>query len=338
MTLDAGGQREHKYSSGPTKRGKCVFSVVIPTYNRARVVSRAIQSVLAQTIDDWELLVVDDGSVDGTEQTVLSFHDARIRYCRHQSNRGASAARNTGILRAQGEYVAFLDSDDEWKPSKLRRSLDAFSAAGSSRLACVISGKELIDETGRRHTYAAELRGHCYERLLADRAWYLSTSLLVVRRGALSDCMFDESCEPMEDWDFLLRLSKQWTIDSVSEPLVIQYRNDGGEHLFQGRRVLLGRLRILDKYHEELRRQPVALARHHRIVAGLYYRSADMNAVRRHLRRAIAVHRSPSGLCFFLAASVPGKWALRVAMTLSMRLSAPFVARGLLSEQIAPFR
>lgn len=94
-------------------------SVVIPTYNRAHLVGRAIQSVLNQTYQDFEIIVVDDGSTDNTEEVVKSFNDPRIRYIRHDQNRGGSAARNTGIKMARGEYIAFQDSDDEWLPEKL---------------------------------------------------------------------------------------------------------------------------------------------------------------------------------------------------------------------------
>ena len=88
-------------------------SVIIPTYNRAHLVGRAIRSVLNQTYQDFEIIVVDDCSTDNTEEIVKGFNDHRIRYMRHDRNRGGSAARNTGIKASQGKYIAFLDSDDE---------------------------------------------------------------------------------------------------------------------------------------------------------------------------------------------------------------------------------
>lgn len=103
-------------------------SVVIPTYNRAELLSRAIDSVLAQTYDDFELLVVDDGSTDDTEAVVTAYDDDRVRYLAHETNRGANPARNTGIEAAEGEFVAFLDSDDEWRPRKLEAQLDRLEA------------------------------------------------------------------------------------------------------------------------------------------------------------------------------------------------------------------
>jgi glycosyltransferase involved in cell wall biosynthesis len=90
-----------------------LVTVIIPTYNRARLLGRAIDSVLAQIFTDFELIIVDDGSVDNTRQLVLGYADQRIRYLRHERNQGANAARNTGVRAATGKYVAFLDSDDE---------------------------------------------------------------------------------------------------------------------------------------------------------------------------------------------------------------------------------
>ena len=101
-------------------------SVIIPTYNRAHLVGRAIRSVLNQTYQDFEIIVVDDGSTDNTEEVVKSFNDPRIRYIRHEKNRGGSAACNTGIRAARGEYIAFQDSDDEWLPEKLEKQMQVF--------------------------------------------------------------------------------------------------------------------------------------------------------------------------------------------------------------------
>jgi len=102
-------------------------STIIPTYNRANLLRRAIESVLDQTYRDFELIVVDDGSTDSTEGVVKAFNDNRIRYIRHMMNRGLSSARNTGIKNANGEYVAFLDTDDEWLPEYLDIMISAMA-------------------------------------------------------------------------------------------------------------------------------------------------------------------------------------------------------------------
>ena len=102
-------------------------SVVIPTYNRARLVTEALHSVLSQPFDDMEVLVVDDGSTDDTLSALARFTDSRLRVI-HQANQGISGARNTGVREARGEYIAMLDSDDRWRPSVLPRLVAALDA------------------------------------------------------------------------------------------------------------------------------------------------------------------------------------------------------------------
>ncbi len=114
-------------------------SVIIPTYNRAHLLGRAIESVLDQTYQDFEIIVVDDASADETEEVVKSFGDDRINHIRHQKNKGGSAARNTGIKAARGEFIAFLDSDDEWVPKKLEKEIDRLQTL-SNEVGVVYSG------------------------------------------------------------------------------------------------------------------------------------------------------------------------------------------------------
>lgn len=105
-----------------TKRMPLV-SVIIPTYNRAHTLPASIDSVLCQTYDNLEVIVVDDGSTDGTEIFVRGLADSRVRYIKNSGNHGPAAARNLGVRRAEGEYVAFQDSDDEWRPDKLEKQM-----------------------------------------------------------------------------------------------------------------------------------------------------------------------------------------------------------------------
>ena len=107
------------------------ISVIIPTYNRAHLIGKAVKSVLSQTYQDFEIIVVDDGSTDNTEEIVKSFTDYKIYYICHKHNRGASAARNTGIKASRGEYIAFLDSHDEWLPEKLDKQIKTFNSESS---------------------------------------------------------------------------------------------------------------------------------------------------------------------------------------------------------------
>lgn len=104
-------------------------SIIIPTYNRSKTIKRSINSVLYQTYDDFEIIVIDDGSSDGTDKVIKEFNDSRIKYVRHELNRGASAARNTGIKLSRGKYIAFQDSDDVWVPDKLEKQMNVFKSS-----------------------------------------------------------------------------------------------------------------------------------------------------------------------------------------------------------------
>lgn len=105
---------------------KPTVSIIIPTYNRRQSIGRFIKSVLNQTYRDFELIIVDDGSTDNTRELVAGFNNERIRYVRHEENKGEAAARNTGIKAARGEYIASHDSDDEWLHEKLAKQIRAF--------------------------------------------------------------------------------------------------------------------------------------------------------------------------------------------------------------------
>ena len=120
-------------------------SVIIPTYNYGRFIERAVNSVLSQSYQDYEIIIIDDGSTDDTKnRVVVKYHDERIIYIRHDMNRGPSAARNTGIKSSKGEFIAFLDSDDEWEPDKLYHQINLFRNA-SSDIGCVYCGARNIN-------------------------------------------------------------------------------------------------------------------------------------------------------------------------------------------------
>ena len=200
-------------------------SVIIPTYNRATVLERAVQSVRAQTFEDMEIIIVDDGSTDNTEEIVRSIHDKRIRYIRCETNRGPSTARNEGLKVARGKYVAFLDSDDEWLPEKtenqvaLMESLSedwGFSSTGARFI------KDGCRESLTRPDPARE--GYAFADLVFGRI-YIPTPGLMIRTKCLEHAgLFDDRLRVNEDNEFLLRLSRKYKLAIVPEPAVIVHR------------------------------------------------------------------------------------------------------------------
>ena len=160
-------------------------SVIIPTYNREKLVPRAIQSVLDQTWQDLELIVVDDGSTDRTEQVVSGFTDDRIRYVRLDKNSGVSHARNIGIESAQCEYIAFQDSDDEWLPEKLEKQMQVMLQAPETvgMVYCRMEGNDQDDERWicpRQDQEADELQGDMLLPLMIQNV--VGTPAMLIRR------------------------------------------------------------------------------------------------------------------------------------------------------------
>jgi len=217
---------------------QCV-SVVVPTCNRASVLPRAIESVLAQDSVDVEVLVVDDGSTDETEAVVKSFNDSRVRYLAHETNRGGSAARNTGIEAATGEYVAFLDDDDEYRPGKLTKQVESLErrsdewVATYCDFALVREGKSPTDYlpsflrnqlTGSESESHPEGGAELIPTVLARDFPLGGASTLLVRRETVDKVGgFDPEFPRHQDVEFLIRLLKTGKIAYVDEKLVAKH-------------------------------------------------------------------------------------------------------------------
>ena len=186
---------------------KPIVSVVIPTYNHARFLRKAIDSVRRQTFTEWEAIVVNNYSDDDTEAVVASFADPRIRLENFRNNGIIAASRNHGVTLAHGDYIAFLDSDDKWYPEKLERSV-AVLAKGND-LVCHSEAWVTNGVVFKKVDYGPVERAR-YESLLFGRNC-LSTSAITVRRFCLEQVGgFDEdpACVTVEDYDLWLKLSK----------------------------------------------------------------------------------------------------------------------------------
>lgn len=195
-------------------------SVIIPTYNRAALVQEAAASVLAQTYRDFEFLVVDDGSTDGTLEALAAF-GGTIRVLSRPVRGGVSAARNTGIAAAQGEWLAFLDSDDLWLPEKLERQMAFMEARPQLFLS---QTEETWVRRGVRVNPPLTHRkegGRIFLRSL-ERC-LVSPSAVMLHRRLLDDHGgFDEALPAAEDFDLWLRLSWRYEVGLIPEPLIIK--------------------------------------------------------------------------------------------------------------------
>lgn len=231
-------------------------SVIIPTYNRAHLVGRAIRSVLNQTYQDFEIIVVDDGSTDKTEEVVKSFNDPRIRYIRHEQNRGGSAARNTGIRTARGGVIAFLDSDDEWLPEKLAKQVQKMTGSGD-QVGLVYTGEKVIDaETGRCLVEKVpSLEGNVHSQLLEGDFIGTCSSVMVKKTAIEAVGGFDEQLVSRQDWDCWIRIAYSYNISCIPECLVVRYTGlpQISDKL---QRIAEGTARILEKHRASLDKTP----------------------------------------------------------------------------------
>lgn len=202
-----------------------MISVIIPSYNRAKTIEGSAKSVLNQTHKDIELIIVDDCSSDNTEEVVaeLSKQDSRVRYIRHENNLGACAARNTGIDAAKGEYIAFQDSDDAWKPEKLERQIEVLNKYGADICFCKM----------RRHNYPASVNPIYpelsegivdYEVLISK--YHASTQTILSKAEICQKHRFDTEIKKCQDLDWCVRAGRNNLTVFADEVLVDTYLQD----------------------------------------------------------------------------------------------------------------
>ncbi|MGH1352177.1 MAG: glycosyltransferase family 2 protein [Methyloligellaceae bacterium] len=197
-----------------------MFSIVIPTYNRKDEILKAVDSVLKQTCQDFEIVIVDDGSTDGTKDAIDALGDDRIRYIKHEQQSGANAARNTGIGHAQGSYISFLDSDDIFLKNKLERISEEIEKFPEE--AVFISSHKRIksNRTSFFHHASKTLTPPEFQRMLHYYVIDPSTSGLTIRRSILSENKkFDVALRRIQDRELLLRLCNDHGCVLISDVL-----------------------------------------------------------------------------------------------------------------------
>jgi glycosyltransferase involved in cell wall biosynthesis len=202
---------------------KPLVSVVVPTYDRPERLRRAVESVREQTYGNVELIVVDDCSPTPAEQVLSNFdiEGLGVRYIRHAENRGANAARNNGIEAASGEFVAFLDDDDEWDPTKLERQVTAFTEAGPD-VGVVYTGMRIVLED-RTRTTINTTSGDVTRDVLVGES-FATFSAVMVRAAVIGEAgLPDERFPSWQDREWYLRLSQVCRFAALPEPLTIRH-------------------------------------------------------------------------------------------------------------------
>lgn len=240
-------------------------SVIITTYNRADLLPRAVNSVLSQTFEDYEVIIVDDCSTDHTQEVIAKFADSRIRPLRHEVNRGASAARNTGIANALGEYIAFLDDDDELTPNSVMGRVTVMEESPPEVGMCYGSVSIFDDSTGATTSIH---RGQWFlqEEDMTTRCLALesptSTLTIVIRASVAREVGgFDSRYANLDDMNFSCRVSLRYRIVEFPEVVAIQHISHGHYQITQEHTDLVSSVyRHITDFEYELSRRPEAHA------------------------------------------------------------------------------
>ena len=265
-------------------------SVIIPTYNRAHLLGRAIKSVLNQTYKDFELIVVDDGSTDDTEKVVGNFKDERIRYISLEKNMGAGVARNRGIEASRGKYIAFHDSDDEWLAEKLEKQTGVFNAA-SSDVGYAYTDMWHVLRDGEKHYWhsPAISKGRIInEKNMDYQVHRLGIQTTMIKKRCFGTIgVFDVRFPRFIDLEFFVRLAKHFNSCHIREPLVKFYDQTDGISS-NNRAYSVGRMLLLEKYYDDVRNNRKFVANQYLLISKHSYSYGNVAEGRRYLLKAIA--------------------------------------------------
>jgi glycosyltransferase involved in cell wall biosynthesis len=288
------------FAAGRSSSAAPRVSVVIPAYNRAGTVVWSVRSVLGQSFDDIEAIVVDDCSSDGTLEALAQIDDPRLRTIRLRENGGAARARNAGIAAARGDFVAFHDSDDLWLPAKLEEQVAGLERLGPDYVA-LYGGKLLYGKSGSGRyapgtaKFVPDAGAHDpSDRVLASlvRGNHLTIQSTLIRAGAFARGLrFDDRLRCNEDWDFALRLAQLGKIAYRPAPHCVAIIS--GDSISRNRsRNALSILTILRSHRDVFRRHPKARAQHLFAVARHLSKTGRPRRSNRVLRAALRVDRT----------------------------------------------
>jgi glycosyltransferase involved in cell wall biosynthesis len=259
-------------------------SVILPAYNEAEVIDRAIESVRTQTFEDFELIVVDDCSDDGTVDIASSYEDSRIEVVEHSNNRGGGAARNTGIMNAEGRYFAFLDADDEWYERKLEVQHEHLSLMDDSYVGIYCA----VDNTNSRGAITSTVCERVFDTstppdeggselipyVLSRDFGVRGSSALFIRADTVQQIGgFDSEFDRHQDIEFLTRILKTGKLAYVDEELMIKHdTGTPSPDTVRGAKV-----ELFEKFQKEIRsaqQEGFPIVRNHRLSLARYYAEA----------------------------------------------------------------
>ncbi|MDO8521042.1 MAG: glycosyltransferase family A protein [bacterium] len=267
-------------------------SIVIPTCNRLDLLPRAIRSVLAQTYQDFEIIVVDDGTKERADVVVAGFSDPRTRYIKNETSLGGGGARNRGIKEARGEYIALLDDDDEWLPDKLRTQMNVFEAAPQDVGFCFSSVTNVFSD--HEETTHVEDGIFDFSQIVLTRFKGFLTSTLVVRTAVFAEMGgFDESLPSHQEPELIIRFTRKYRGIGINQPLVrmnmTPHEHIGGDI----HRRIRGKELVLQKHAALYAKYPHALAKQYFWLALWYRDSGQMVKAKGYFWKAFRLSGNP---------------------------------------------
>jgi len=299
----------------PVKTKIPAISVVLPTYNRAPLLKGSIESVLNQTYQDFELIVVDDGSTDRTKEVVKSVKSEKIKFIRLIENKGAAAARNIGIKSARGAAIAFQDSDDVWRPDKLKKQSD-FLFNAPSDVGMVYTGFWRVKEGKKKYIpdkWVKVREGNVHKELLKGN--FITTQSALVRRECFyKSGYFDEKLARFQDWELFIRISKDFEIGFLDEPLLTVFYSPNS--ISSNSKWSIEALElILDKHFDIFRKEKKLLANRYYRLGDLLCRDGRFEKGRGYFLKAVRLRPYDLSLILALVAlslgRVPYRWVSR---------------------------
>ncbi|HSI66636.1 MAG TPA: glycosyltransferase family A protein [Planococcus sp. (in: firmicutes)] len=223
-------------------------SIVVPTYNRAKLLAEAVGSLQQQTYKNIEIIIVDDCSTDDTTQAVEKMQDGRIVYVKHEVNKGGGEARNTGIAHATGAYIGFLDSDDQWQKDKLERQMAVFRE--NPDVGVVYTGMKVYQGNYLVKEVIPKYSGDLLTKLIESNCIYTTSSILVKKEVLEEAGGFDSSLPSCQDWDLYIRLARISRFGFVEDSLVLYHLHPGERISTNSEAVIDGHMKIYHGYKE----------------------------------------------------------------------------------------
>ena len=230
---------------------KTFVSIIIPTYNRASLIGKTIESIISQTYEDWECIIVDDYSTDETEKIIYNFcqNDNRIKFVKNQKSKGANGARNTGLEYSIGEFICFFDSDDIMNPKNLEKKI--YYLLNNLNKDIVTSYSNVLNENGSKvDEFCWVTEGHILNDLILGKTYVDTNSALIRRKKLTNNLFWDEKCPSYQEFDFHIRVSHRAIYGFIPEFLIDYYRRKSGTISSDKIKDLKGRIFILNKFKE----------------------------------------------------------------------------------------